>query len=142
MNTDYEKVYQFFKNTLKPLMDLEKGDKLKLIENTYEINNRYFNSNKIKYVFELDKVSYLQGINRWLNSQNRKDVIMYLYLYFEELIEFSYIMKKENPNIYFSLKKDFKDLVNRLYLIIETYNDEKISHLITQILNNIYILLK
>jgi hypothetical protein len=127
----YKLEYTFFSNFFKPILNLEKNDKIG-IENIKDININY---KKIDFTLYLDKYNMYQSISRWYYKQERSEIFKKLDQLFEEYQTFlKECSKLDNYYIKDNIMELNKLLKKKLELLKETYNDNIISEKINNYL--------
>jgi hypothetical protein len=131
-------IFKFFKNSIDPFLNIDKYDKIGIINNEIEIKNKYFDTKKIKYLFYLDKPHYLQSISRWYNGQNRKDIFPHIFFFFRHYIDFGKICLKRKSILVQYIKNQLNNIINKLYLLKDTYNTPYVDTFIEELVEYIY----
>lgn len=123
--------YTFFSNFFKPILNLEKNDKIG-IEIIKDININY---TKLNFTLYLDKYNIYQSISRWYHKQERYEIFKKLDLLFEE---YHIFLKSCNLLEDKSTKDNTIELntllIIKLELLKETYNDNIVSEKINNYL--------
>ncbi len=131
----YKKIYFYFYELFKPLLNLEKNDKLGIIEyiNTINYNINYVNTHLINYKFCIYKKNIFQPILRWINKQNRVNTFAKLDIVFEEyyiIIKKLKILRKEYNNnfeqIYYTFNYLNSLLLNKINILINSYRNDNL----------------
>lgn len=123
--------YTFFSNFFKPILNLEKNDKIG-IENIKNSNMNYIN---LDFTLYLDKYNMYQSISRWYYKQERTEIFKKLDQIFEEYQNFlKLFISLENHYIKDMIKELNTLLIIKLGLLKETYNDNVISEKINNYL--------
>jgi hypothetical protein len=113
--------YTFFSNFFKPILNLEKNDKIG-IENLKDINIDYKNLNFKLY---LDKYNIYQAFNRWYFKQDRIEIFNKLDNLFEEYHIFLKISNSiKNEIIKNNIVNLNKMLITKLEILKCTYDND------------------
>jgi hypothetical protein len=130
--------FKFYKNAIDPFLNIDKYDKIGIIVNDINVKNQYFDSKKIKYLFYLDKPHYLQSISRWYLGQNRKDIFPHIFFFFRHYIEYGKICLKKRSILVQYIKNQLNTVINKLYLLKDTYNTPFVDTFIEELVEYIY----
>ena len=148
---DYEYIqllnaFNFYKNIFEPIIQLEKYDKIGIEEiiaiPTNENENKYINYKNMNFKIYLDKYKIYQSISRWYWNQKRNLIFPKLDILFDDynnLLEKIQLMNKNYESNFKSLFNDCdelnKQILPKLELLKETYNDSNINDFINKYYN-------
>jgi hypothetical protein len=131
----FNKVYFFYLNLLKPLLNIELYDKIGvsdiLIPNTYII---LINHNKLNFSLYLDKYSAFQSIKRYMNNQSKDITFNKLSIIFNEYNNIlEQIIYLNNNCLYlYQIKNKYKNfnnqLIESLEILRKTYNNYDVNN--------------
>ena len=147
----FKKTLIIFLNLFNPILNLEKYDKIGIIDNTINYNHDEYNlidTKKFTFEFYLDKYKFYQSISRWYYCQKREQIFLNLDIVFNEYI---FVLNKLKTidqlfiDSFIEIKADYlnlnKNIITKLTLLKETYNDEFINNKVDnyiQSLNKIF----
>ena len=122
----FNKIYFFYSNLLKPLLDIKLYDKIGVNNsNIYNPQISLINHNKFNFELYLDKYSKFQSIKRYIHKQSRNITFSSLTIIFNEyynvLIEINKINNLQIKNKFINLNNQ---LINNLEILRDTYNND------------------
>lgn len=127
----FNKIYFFYLNLLKPLLNIEQYDKIGISNiSIYNPQIILINYNKLNFSLYLDKYSKLQSIKRCITNQSRYHTFNKLSIIFNEYsIILDEITHINNNYLYlYQIKNKFKNLNNQLIESLEilrsSYNND------------------
>lgn len=137
---ELEKGITFFSEIFDPILNLEKNDKIGIQESNQNNNSKYIDLDKINFKLYLDKYKVYQSLARWYYKQNRKDIFSKLQILFDSYYVVVNKVKLMNTNFKVKFSKLYEDIVTlnknlviKLNLLNETYNDLEITPFIDSI---------
>ncbi len=126
------KAFNLFEHLFQPILQLEQGDKIGVIEIEQNNNSKYLN--RINFDLYLDKNKLYQGFSRWYYKQNRRDILNKLEILFDSyaiLIKRIQYMNenytKKFENLFINAKYVNANLINKLSILNDTYNDPQFT---------------